>query len=179
MPDIGPALAKHSITASHKSWKEKGFIVTFEINPSKINQVTRKSQYDKCFANDPIFQGECFWVLRLAIDENGLCLRPHKVDKESILFLHEMPVFLLEYTLNKLFVFVAPAHMCLVLNWETVKFIAEPNPVNTYKTYAFPVPDFDEETNPFIVVLGLASLNILNVRTCQHKPLINQKMEVG
>ena len=89
-------------------------------------------------------------------------------------------MFLLEYASDKLFVCGYPAaHMYLVLNWEAVKFIAEPNPVNTFKTYAFPVPDFDEETNPFIVVLGLASLNILNVRTCQHKPLINQKMMVA
>ena len=83
-------------------------------------------------------------------------------------------MFLLEYAPNKLFVAGAPAHMYLVLNWDTVKFIVEPNPVNTFKSYAFPVPDFDEETNPFIVVLGEASLNILNVKTYQHKPLINQ-----
>jgi len=43
MPDIDPILYNHSITASHKSWIEKGFIVTFEIDPSKINQVPRKS----------------------------------------------------------------------------------------------------------------------------------------
>jgi hypothetical protein len=57
-----------------------------------------------------------------------------------------------------------------------VKLITEPNPANTMKTYAFPVPDFNEETNPFIVVLGEASLNILNVRTKEHKPLIKQQM---
>ena len=47
------------------------------------------------------------------------------------------------------------------------------------KSYAFPVPDFDEETNPFIVILGEASLNILNVKTKEHKPLIKQKMQTG
>ena len=69
--------------------------------------------------------------------------------------------------------------MYLVHNWETVIFIPEPISTNTFKTFAFPVPDFNEESNPFIVVLGKASLNILNVKTCQHKPLINQKMQVG
>ena len=69
--------------------------------------------------------------------------------------------------------------MYVVLNWETVKFIAEPNAANIKKTYAFPVPEFNEENNPFIVVLGSASLNILNVKTLQYKPLINQAMIVG
>ena len=101
-------------------------------------------------------------------------LRPHKLDEESILFLHEMPMLLLEYAKDKLFVGGYPAHMYLVFDWEVVKFIAEHNPANTFKTYAFPVPDFDVVTNPFIVVLGKASLNILNVKTCQHKSLINQ-----
>ena len=64
--------------------------------------------------------------------------------------------------------------MYVVLDWDVVKLITEPNSANTFKTYAFPVPDFDEETNPFIAVLGKASLNIVNVKTCQHKPLINQ-----
>ena len=58
--------------------------------------------------------------------------------------------------------------MFLVENWEKVIFIPDPISANTFKTFAFPVPDFNEESNPFIVVLGLASLNILNVKTCQH-----------
>ena len=108
------------------------------------------------------------------MDENGLCLNPYKTDDESILFMHELPGFLLEYGLNKLFVCCFNTHMFVVLDWETVKFIPDPNSANTFKTLAFPVPDFDEEANPFIVVLGMASLNILNIKTCQHKPLINQ-----
>ena len=75
-------------------------------------------------------------------------------------------MFLLEFADDKLYVGGYPAHMYLVFYWETVKFIADPNTANIFKTYAFPVPDFDEETNPFIVVLGLTSLNILNVKTC-------------
>jgi hypothetical protein len=43
MPDIDPVLKHHSITANHKDWEEKGFIVTFKIDPGKINQVPRKS----------------------------------------------------------------------------------------------------------------------------------------
>jgi len=60
-----------------------------------------------------------------------------------------------------------------------VKLITESNPANTFKTFAFPVPDFDEELNPFIVVLGWASLSILNVKTREHQPLIKQKMQTA
>ena len=83
-------------------------------------------------------------------------------------------MYLLEYEENK--ILVCRIDMHLIHNWETVIFIPEPISTNTLKTFAFPVPDFNEESNPFIVVLGKASLNILNVKTCQHKPLINQKM---
>jgi hypothetical protein len=69
--------------------------------------------------------------------------------------------------------------MYLIHHWETVIFIPEPISTNTMKTFAFPVPYFNEESNPFIAVLGWASLNILNVKTYQHKPLINQKMMTG
>ena len=179
MPEIDPIIKPHSITPSHKDKNGKGFIVTFKIDPNKISQVPRKSVYKKCLANDPTFIGDSYWVVRLTLDEKGLCLKLHKVDQESILFLHEVPMFLLEYSDDKLFVGGYPAHMYLVFDWETVKFIAEPNLANTFKTYAFPIPEFNEKTNPFIVVLGEASLNILNVNSCQHKPLINQEMNTG
>merc|ERR1719510_1615761 len=88
-------------------------------------------------------------------------------------------MFLLEYATNKLFVSGYPTHMYLVLDWETVILITDPNSKNTFKTFAFPVPNFDEETNPFIAVCGKASLNLLNIKTRKHMPLINQKMVVG
>ena len=55
MPDIDPVLKFHSTTGNHKDWECKGFVVTFKIDPNKINQVPRKSTYNKCFANDPTF----------------------------------------------------------------------------------------------------------------------------
>ena len=90
-----------------------------------------------------------------------------------MIFENECPAFLLEYGKNELFV-TNCNQMCLVHDWSAVKLITEPNPANTMKAYAFPVPDFDKELNPFIVVLGKASLNILNVKTKEHKSLIKQ-----
>ena len=95
-----------------------------------------------------------------------------------MIFENDNPGFLLEYDKNELFV-TNGTHMCLVHDWQTVKLITEPNPANIMKTYAFTVPDFNKELNPFIVVLGEASLNILNVKTKEHKPLIKQKMQTG
>ena len=174
MPDIDPTLNGNSITPNFRDKNDKGFIVTFQIDPEKINEVPRKFLYKECLANDPSYHGQCYWVLRLKIIEKDLCLSPHKVDEESMIFLHEVPMTLIEYANNKLFVCCLQTHMYVALNWDVVKLITEPNTANTFKTYAFPVPDFDEESNPFIAVLGKASLNIVNVKNLQNKPLINQ-----
>ena len=69
--------------------------------------------------------------------------------------------------------------MFLILDWKNVIYITDPITENNFKLYAFHVPCFDEETNPFIAVCGMASLNLVNVKTHKHKPLINQKMVVG
>ena len=118
-------------------------------------------------------------ITRLEVNESEKCLRLYNQDSEAIIFHDEAPIYLVEYEENKLFTCGYPTHMYLIHQWETVIFILEPISTNTMKTFAFPVPDFNEKSNPFIVVLGEASLNILNVKTCQHKPLINQQMQVG
>ena len=33
LPDIDPILSMHSITANHKDWEDKGFVITFKIDP--------------------------------------------------------------------------------------------------------------------------------------------------
>ena len=55
--------------------------------------------------------------------------------------------------------------MYLVIEWETIILIEDPNEANSSKTYAFPLPGFDEEF-PFLAVCGEANLSILNVKTC-------------
>ena len=70
---------------------------------------------------------------------------------------------MVEYAENKLFM-TGRIHMFLIFDWKEVVFIPDPNLSNTYKLFAFPVPDFDEEKNPFIAVCGETSLNLLNVK---------------
>ena len=95
-----------------------------------------------------------------------------------MLFKHELPGFVLEYAPNKLFV-TEDVNMYLVYDWESVTLITDPNSENTFKAFAFPIPNFDKDTNPFIAVCGKASLNLVNVKTRKHRPLINQKIAVG
>ena len=104
-----------------------------------------------------------------------LCLRTYRQQTESILFQDELPGLLLEYAQNQLFV-AEYANMYLVHDWTKVIFISDPNPANSFKCFAFPIPFFDQETYPFIIVCGQASLSLLNIKTREHKPLINQKM---
>ena len=169
---------RHSIAPNHESSEIKGFIGTFEFDRSEIDKVSRKSVYNLNLSEDKSCHDCSFLIARLKVDQDEKCLRLYKEDSEAMIFHNELPGFLLEYSPNKLLIgsFI---DMYLVLDWNTVILIEETNPSNSFKYYNFTVPDFNEESNPFIVVLGMASLNILNVKTCQHKPLINQKMVVG
>ena len=88
-----------------------------------------------------------------------------------MIFKNELPMYLLEYEENKLFVTSEPTHMYLVIEWETIILIEDPDEANSSKTYAFPLPGFDEEF-PFLAVCGEANISILNVKTCAHKRLV-------
>ena len=66
--------------------------------------------------------------------------------------------------------------MYLVHDWTNVILITDPNPLNTDKNFAFPIPEFDEESNPFIAVCGNACLSLLNVKNHMFQPLINQSL---
>merc|ERR1712150_169623 len=44
--------------------------------------------------------------------------------------------------------------MYLVDDWFVLKCIQDPNSANTYKSYAFLLPGFDEMSFPFIAVCG-------------------------
>ena len=63
-------------------------------------------------------------------------------------------MYLLEYKKNKLLVCGDPTDMYLVDDWDTVRLVPDLNSANILKTFAFPIPEFDEDTNSFIVLLG-------------------------
>ena len=61
--------------------------------------------------------------------------------------------------------------MYVVKDWSSVKLITDPDTSNYKKTWAFPMPKFDAESFPFIVVAGLQNFSIVNVATLECKPL--------
>ena len=71
-----------------------------------------------------------------------------------MVFKDELPMFIIEYGPNRLFITGLPTHMYLVTDWENVKIIEDPNRANSYKTCAFPMPDFSIESFPFLAVCG-------------------------
>ena len=49
---------------------------------------------------------------------------------------------------------------------------------DSWKCQPVPLPDFDEEDYPFILLSGAECLSIINVKEGVHRPLINQTMNV-
>ena len=105
------------------------------------------------------------------IDRDGL--EVSNQDSQSIIFKDEIPMHVLEYAKDKLFISVV--HMFLVEDWESVRVIFDPNLANTFKTQTMLLPGFDEQTFPFIAVTGQENLSVFNVKTCTHQPLLNHK----
>ena len=61
---------------------------------------------------------------------------------------------LLEYDKDKILVTSQSTQMYLVIDWKSVILIEDPNEANTFKTHIFPLPEFNADTFPFIVVCG-------------------------
>ena len=94
-------------------------------------------------------------MLRVKLNNQGTSLIPYDVASESTLFKDEPPDYLFEFAKNKLLVSgMGASHMYLIVDWCVVKCIHDPITANTYKTYAFPLPGFDEKSFPFIAVCG-------------------------
>ena len=145
----------------------------FVIKPEDTYKIPTKSVYDKCLAKNDTHKDNSFIVLRMKLREDGLGMQVYNQDKQSIIFKDEIPMHLLEYAEDKLFISVD--HMYLVEDWQSVRVIFDPNLANTFKTQAMLLPGFDEQTFPFIAVTGLESLSVFNVKTCTHQPLLNHK----
>ena len=124
----------------------------FEIYPEDTYKIPTKSVYDKCLAKDDSVKGDSFVVLRMKLRDNGLGLEVFHQNKQSIIFKDEIPVHVLEYAKDKLF--ISDHHMYLVEDWLNVRVIFDPNLANTFKTQAMLLPGFDEQTFPFIAVTG-------------------------
>ena len=61
-------------------------------------------------------------------------------------------------------VHVSPADLLLIVDWRLYSYISDEHKGNHYKTWFAPLPDFNVETFPFIVVSGRESFNLVNLK---------------
>lgn len=118
-------------------------------------------------------------MLRVKLDQERTGLIPYNETTESTLFKDNAIAYPLEFAKNKLLVTTISSNMYLLDNWYVVKCIFDPISANNYKTYAFPLPEFNEASFPFIAICGQYHISILNIDNLEHKPLTSGMNPVG
>ena len=105
------------------------------------------------------------------VNEEGTDVITYNELNESMIYKDELPNFPLEYSPNKLLVTGSDTHMYQVDDWSTVRLISGTNPLDINKFHAFTIPQYDEESFPFIFVVGEQHISLLNTTTLEHKAL--------
>ena len=65
-----------------------------------------------------------------------------------------------------------PVDLLLLDNWQVTGYITDSQKGNLYKTWIAPLPDFDLDTFPFLVVSGRESFNLVNLKVRQMQILV-------
>ena len=76
-----------------------------------------------------------------------------------------------EYAENKMIVSLSIG-MAFIHNWEVVKVLQKLQLGNFNKHFIRPLPEFHEETYPFLICSGREFFNLLNVRDFKMQALI-------
>ena len=92
--------------------------------------------------------------------------------QNSLFIKNEDVSSIFEYSPNKMILLVYPKDLLLTVDWQVVKRITEQSPGNTQKFWMCKMPGFDEKEFPFIVVSGLETFNLINVKTAYMQVLI-------
>ena len=80
------------------------------------------------------------------------------LDKEEV-------AAVLEFAPDKMLLHIAPTDLLVTHNWKVVSRIDDPNVGNIQKYWFCELPNFNAETFPFVLVTGVESFNLLNVKT--------------
>ena len=91
-----------------------------------------------------------------------------------MIFKNWKPWDLYEYAKDKILVTTMSNVLFIVHEFSYVKFINNQSYDDSFKGEPIPLLDFDEETFPFIIIGGVSCISIINIKTGEHKPLINQ-----
>ena len=77
-----------------------------------------------------------------------------------------------EYAPNQMVAHVSPTDLLVIIDWEVTAYIHDQQTGNHYKTWFAPLPDFDVDTFPFLVVSGRESFNLINLKEKYMQKLI-------
>ena len=105
------------------------------------------------------------WIVRCGFDMGKYewsCEDERK--QESLLMIDEKVYSVLEYVRNKMLVSIAYTNLLVVHNWKPVKLIQKNSHGNIYKNFFMTLPDFDEQTFPFIACSGFEHISLVNVK---------------
>ena len=78
----------------------------------------------------------------------------------------------LEYATDKMLIAVYPTDLLIAHDWKLIRVLLKIQPGNFNKHYIVPLPDFDEQTYPFIVCSGRENFNLINVKEFRMQKLI-------
>ena len=94
------------------------------------------------------------------------------IRKNSCYIKDEQVRSIYEFAPGKLIVHVSPCDLLLIENWKLYRYISDDHKGNHYKTWFVPLPNFNPETFPFIVVSGRESFNLVNLKERRMQMLI-------
>jgi len=100
-------------------------------------------------------------------------LEAYDPKNQSMVFEEWYMLSLFEYASNKILATVPSTDLFLIQDFNLVKMISNHSYIDTAKLAAVPLLDFDEDKFPFLLLCGCHCLSIMNVKTGDHKPLID------
>ena len=102
------------------------------------------SEYSDRLSKENTYENKTFWILRLDMNKDQDCIITSDLHKESIMFYHERPYYIVEYKKNQLFVTGHPTPgYYLISDWNNVRYFRDQNPSNTNLWFAFQLPNFE------------------------------------
>ena len=94
------------------------------------------------------------------------------VPKNSCLFRNEQVRSIFEYAPNNLIAHISPTDLVILVNWQVMQLIQDPQSGNHNKVWFQSLPGFDSVLFPFLVVSGRESFNLINLKDGRMQKLI-------
>ena len=79
---------------------------------------------------------------------------------------------ILEFANDRLIIHINPNDLLITKDWSVIHRIDDPDKGNTTKYQLALIPSFDETSLPFVLMSGVKSLNIVNVKKFNIQPLV-------